>query len=1432
MIRQSKSTWSDGLIMDFAPDNTSSSCLTSALNATILTYNGNEMCLQNDMGNGRVETAFLPEGYVPVGTCEFGDIIYIVSYNPLTNKSQIGCFPSPERNISSCETGDLKQSLKSSDFQVLGEDNKPTGELVASSVKKILYGTRDMTSGDKYIIYSSELDNNNKHLSDYRNTSHQHGKFPKLVKIHVVSIEESGKIVYLDSTTKWYKENDFYIQNSKKIDETQDLDNYRTMVSSAYSIFSSKVSGKLALLVELEKINSFSCTWSAHTSEMEEQNGFKKNRYSIYWNFNWGTDDNNINPSAVVLTESKWTGENEKDAGKYFTWKPKLKDPEEEAVGDNIEGWILSEENIYYWEENEDPQKNKKTPVAFPEEDYKYSKITRVYQPESYEENFQEFINSGSYEAQSISILNEIKGTLNIPNAELTKVNIAKNGGVPDEGWYYFNCYSSTIKDGEPTYYTSYENQLVKISAQEVSDDIINNTFSYPIIKKFVDFDIITQQKIQKTEKNEEGETKVISEEWKDININNLIYYYELTPAMPYGLLREFSQNGYIDFKKIGTKSINLNSWKYYNYENTSTLTWGLEAYTEPNKGISEVVFEFYDNNGVAAVYHNTGKESYNGKFTEYFTLNSSGTNYKLNNIGLDGEPFYHKGIEVTKDQAVQGNIYLDKDGNPISIKEMVDGGEYFLDDAGTLYSNCLYLVKITVKYCNIGALGEYLEDSYIEDYRWYWTNAMFNDYYYSTPDFKELQFTLDFDLNHIYKQKDSFTTNTVNYLANSTSENDYEQLSSNVEYVNQDRAADQEGNISIKIQAGLQNDYLTFNLDKVALEGIKVRTYLGKSYISQSEEQPEIIYQNQQIVPFSGIYPINETEIDRSSGYIDSKKDNIGSKLMSLLGLSGGQSNKELFSSEDSYKNYTNSFSLNFAGKEEVYQDSPIEYINNQEENSVSLSTDMVEKTLNFIELSANESIDLTFTGIVFSKFYNKIKQTDITCKVLKPLLRSQEDLDKYNLFVHDNHLYFKNIGGLAVGNDGDGDHRFRVFYYKSQANSDGAIVDKFQYLGHYKGGKRAISFFEYGLQYINGDSLVDIYSGMVPFFIMRSDDFGKCYRICRGIDNSNNPLITGSIEYNKCFTANSSYCGGFHPDFSGLSNTNSYIVLGIKDISGNLHLTNSFIPVVYSTISKTIFQKPSYKKDYDQEKQQKTIGDMLGSVLMNLYSTNNISETVSYPKIVNFVKLKGYDILFTRDIISEVTVSSDTVNQNSLLLMRGMEYQKYLSKLNEYIKGEINNSNVNVKINGIVKNTPLSLLFKYKPEEYQEEVTPSFAILCSDGTTLFKNITFNSERLYSRNIGTEDFLSVSSLFQYNPISKVNYEGDSYIAEFNTSITFSNSYISQNFTLKDGQLVCSNDSKTIPEQDCFTINGKEENYSGLFPINIRESLIPNAKYG
>jgi len=69
--------------------------LTDCLNGTLITMNGDEVILQNDMGNRRVDNAFLPAGFEPVGIKEYGGIIYIAAYNPITDQSQIGSFPSP-----------------------------------------------------------------------------------------------------------------------------------------------------------------------------------------------------------------------------------------------------------------------------------------------------------------------------------------------------------------------------------------------------------------------------------------------------------------------------------------------------------------------------------------------------------------------------------------------------------------------------------------------------------------------------------------------------------------------------------------------------------------------------------------------------------------------------------------------------------------------------------------------------------------------------------------------------------------------------------------------------------------------------------------------------------------------------------------------------------------------------------------------------------------------------------------------------------------------------------------------------------------------------------------------------------------------------------------------------------------------------------------
>lgn len=264
VIRKATNRFNKGLIMDFSPENTKNDTLTHALNATLLTFNGNELSLQNDMGNARVETAFLPEGYMPVGTCEYGGIIYVVSYNPIEDKSQIGCFPSPERTVSNDELGEFNVSISKDDFQ----DND--GKL-KNTTQCVLLKKDNLNPGDKFIVTASDSiyeealqdmfqqDDSGKHPVEH----------PRLA-LNVVSIEDSGRIVYLNSDIRDYTKSDYtyhILGSSGEGDEfitngQLDLEDYRSKVSSGYSVFKSKTSGKLAILAELVMIDSYSVTHS------------------------------------------------------------------------------------------------------------------------------------------------------------------------------------------------------------------------------------------------------------------------------------------------------------------------------------------------------------------------------------------------------------------------------------------------------------------------------------------------------------------------------------------------------------------------------------------------------------------------------------------------------------------------------------------------------------------------------------------------------------------------------------------------------------------------------------------------------------------------------------------------------------------------------------------------------------------------------------------------------------------------------------------------------------------------------------------------------------------------------------------------------------------------------------------------------------------
>ena len=155
-MEQTVNQFSKGLQIDTHPMVQDNNTLSDALNATFVTMNGNEVILQNDMGNRRIDNAFLPAGYQPLGMKEYGGVIYVAAYNPLTNRGQIGSFPSPQRKVNIDNEGDFLdfnsfiKSYRDSNDRKFGYIEQEY-IIIPISDKIVLH------TGDKFSIYSPQI---------------------------------------------------------------------------------------------------------------------------------------------------------------------------------------------------------------------------------------------------------------------------------------------------------------------------------------------------------------------------------------------------------------------------------------------------------------------------------------------------------------------------------------------------------------------------------------------------------------------------------------------------------------------------------------------------------------------------------------------------------------------------------------------------------------------------------------------------------------------------------------------------------------------------------------------------------------------------------------------------------------------------------------------------------------------------------------------------------------------------------------------------------------------------------------------------------------------------------------------------------------------------------------------------------------------------
>lgn len=1422
-IITAKNTFSEGLVMDFSPDNTQASVLTSALNATLLTFNGNEMSLQNDMGNGRVETAHLPEGYIPVGTCEFGDIIYIVSYNPLTNKSQIGCFPSPERNISSDELhdnvenqilsdSDFIESITSSDLDTVHRSRR----VKANSVRKILMNKK-INPGDKFVIFDKSKGSIHKevHVSDVGNISHEFGKFPKLLKVHIVSISDSGKIDFLDSDVKWYQladnnlRKDYFIINQVEgNDGTPDIDSYRTSISSGYSVFQSKVSGKLALLVELERIDTFSCTYSivkdsTDSKEVENAGTVKYQYYQVYLNMSWETSDYNINPSAICLYDQKWTGVNSELGGKALLWY---------KAGE--ESYELRDEHAYKvdfpigsdkrktklrsfmqcWNENDFGQK------------YYTEEISRGYKQESSDILYEDFTKSKSYQKileKSLDVIrlaqyteknkegenpdtswsedvgvegveiypSQLEQYDNVKDIVLTKVNISQFGSSK----YYINAYETIIQGENVKYYTSYQNKNIEIRPYQINDDIINNYFKYPITKYFGRFCIPIKQVFK-------GKDEEMTPD-----ISNLIYNYEVAPMMPYGVLPDLKVSGYINFSKLGSGEISLTQWKYYNVENMSTLTLGLEIFPEENKGVNAVILEFIDNQGVTANYILNNNNSYSGIFTDNIPLNGSFQNYRFSGTDINGNPIYHAGQESENGTIYRSSTDLQKYNSQYNEDEDIwedfqpeDGDEliwvelsseqqeeYFakvrrngkiikvktkeatvhINDAGTIYSNFLYLVKITIQYCPKDAIGNYdttNQEEFKTFYRWLWTNTMYNDKYYNVLDFDTLLLELNTDVGVSYSTNNNYNLQTKNFTTSKKA--DLDTPSNNFGTVVQEITGNK--NIQVKITPGLQETYNTFSLSPQVASNLKLSIYKGNAYITSEDST---------VMSTNGKYE-KDSDVLHPERLLPA--EGVGDKPAIIPANWDNQSYKEL----------PNWQALDI-GSEKQFEGS-IEYINYLGESS-TVSKPFFGDIDNQYLQDDSFNYQLGYNALNFSNFYQYYASTSEGIPTYVPIVHDMESAKKYG-FVMDGtqhssgtyDLILKNMFHLSGGDKASGrPYPIREIYYtfrsddkqsststqKEQIHSqrdssqniepiDRSILDRFGNLikdSQLNYGFCAVRFYDIGINsrrginaFVLGSTKPDtIFKQYHQKYSQGSSIYDFYFNVFSVAINKSNEDVLKNLWFDST-DSNTSY--GVRPIESGL------VFPAFIDSNKNLYLINNYIQVtdhLKQPMWNNSFQPtPSTREASDDSTLNevlKRISVYILDILTQLYVRTDKQESVE--TVADVIYLKPHVVTYTYDILYDLRINN---YDQSSISMQGIVLSDYLKavKNTQQDCSLINENNVSVIISGSLKNAPISVEFTTK--EPPVSSTQSLAV--------FKEI------IDERSIGRESTTKVVQLDDY----------------------------------------------------------------------------------
>lgn len=606
-MEQANNTWNKGLQMDTHPMMQGNDSMTDCLNGTLITMNGNEVILQNDMGNRRIDHAFLPSGYEPVGIKEHGGVIYVASYNPITNKSQIGSFPSPERSID-INDDNLKNSFDFDSFfkektseggNIQNDSTLNIPVMISDSFLIPLTPKNKLHVGDIFTVYSPHLSKLAPDLTNYDNIQY-YSEWKECTKQEYDEITDS---------------------NLKKEDIIEQQSTYykRSLLDKVYSPKNRKYTLQLGILNEQNNFNDITSSlvrWDSPLKEVTEKeyNEYKTTkeiRYYIYEDDIWKEVNQEKYNSFIGNKQRKYfiyvpqVIRNLENKSQLYKFNTGYFIPDGFLSDKDIDGKTIDDANLI---------KSRKQIAA---NNFSYKLAGPLYLKVSYNHvhSFGYAIN-GTWDGTTATL--KITGyfTYNCPDG----VNTINDNGDSD---YY------TFKTGEPTniqfdFFDNNENKPAKIepNATSTSTCIYNKTTNLYTVTQVKEYTIKNPGDIYNYVIGVYGGEYKVHQDPKD--------------EKPF-YIKDLSSIGQINLRLLNSGAITLKQYKFYNKAETHDTTMTLEFETYPKEGqtFEDMYLKFENINNQYDIRYLTlhqpilnGKQVFSFNWLDSISNDAEGTEY------------------------------------------------------------------------------------------------------------------------------------------------------------------------------------------------------------------------------------------------------------------------------------------------------------------------------------------------------------------------------------------------------------------------------------------------------------------------------------------------------------------------------------------------------------------------------------------------------------------------------------------------------------------------------------------------------------------------------------------------------------------------------------------------------------------------------------